>query len=85
MMMTLDRLDALETRIRDLVKLVQDLRQKNVSLEEEVKTVRQRLVSEEELTRRWERERSDIQSRIDQVISDIDVLECIDEPEEVSP
>jgi hypothetical protein len=67
------------------VKLVQDLRQKNVSLEEEVKTVRQRLVSEEELTRRWERERSDTQSRIDQVISDIDVLECIDEPEEVSP
>ena len=30
--MTLDRLDALEIRIRDLVKLVQDLKRKNVSL-----------------------------------------------------
>ncbi|MDR4471490.1 MAG: hypothetical protein MRJ92_02185 [Nitrospira sp.] len=33
--MTLDRLDALELRIRDLVKLVQDLKRKNASLEDE--------------------------------------------------
>ena len=33
--MTLDRLDALEIRIRDLVKLVQDLKRKNVSLEDD--------------------------------------------------
>ena len=31
--MTLERLDALESRIRDLVKLVQDVKRKNASLE----------------------------------------------------
>lgn len=82
--MTLDGLDALETRIRDLVKLAQDLRQKNTSLDEEARTIRQRLESEKELNRRWEKERSDIHSRIEKVISDIDVLECLEEPEEVS-
>jgi hypothetical protein len=34
--MTLDRLDALEIRIRDLVKLVQDLKRKNASLEDDL-------------------------------------------------
>ena len=41
--MALDRLDALEGRIRDLVKLVQELKKKNTMLEEEVKATRQRL------------------------------------------
>ena len=41
--MALDRLDALETRIRDLVKLVQELKKKNASIEEELKVARQRL------------------------------------------
>jgi hypothetical protein len=36
--MTLDRLDALEIRIRDLVKLVQDLKRKNVSLEDDLRS-----------------------------------------------
>ena len=31
--MTLDRLDALEIRIRDLVKLVQDLKRKNIGVD----------------------------------------------------
>ena len=41
--MSLDRLDALETRIRDLVKLVQEYKRKNALLEEELKAARQRL------------------------------------------
>ncbi len=82
--MTLDGLDALETKIRDLVKLVQDMRQKNVSLSEEIKVVRQQLAAQEDLNQRWEKESIEIHSRIERVLGDIEMVECIDEPEEVS-
>ena len=39
--MTLDHLDALEIRIRDLVKLVQDLKRKNASLEDDLRLARE--------------------------------------------
>ena len=82
--MTLDGLDGLETKIRGLLKLVQDLRQKNTSLEGEIRAVRQSLASQEELNRLWEKEHADIESRIQKVLGDIELLELIDEPEEVS-
>jgi len=82
--MALDRLDALETRIRDLVKLVQELKRKNALLEEELKATRQRLVSQDDLNRRWEKERVDIKSRIEKVMSEIELLECVDDPKEVA-
>jgi hypothetical protein len=50
--MALDRLDALETRIRDLVKLVQELKKKNAAVEEELKVVRQRLAEKDDSNRR---------------------------------
>ncbi len=40
--MALDRLDAFESRIRDLVKLVQELKKKNAAIEEELKIARRR-------------------------------------------
>jgi chromosome segregation ATPase len=58
--MALDRLDALESRIRDLVKLVQELKKKNAAAEEELKIVRQRLAEKNDSNRRWEQERVDI-------------------------
>ena len=82
--MTLDRLDALEDRIKDLVKLVQELKRRNVSLEEEVKAARQRLASQDDLNRRWEKERIDIKSRIERVIGEIELLECADDAKEVA-
>jgi FtsZ-binding cell division protein ZapB len=82
--MALDRLDALETRIRELVKLVQELKRKNASLEEEMKVARQRLASQDDLNRQWERERIDIKSRIEKVIGEIDLLECVDDSKEVA-
>ncbi len=82
--MSLDRLDALETRIRDLVKLVQELKRKNASLEDEVKSARQRLASQDDLNRRWEKERIDIKSRIEKVIGEIELLECVDDSKEVA-
>ena len=82
--MALDRLDALESRIRDLVKLVQELKKKNAAAEEEIKVVRQRLAEKDDSNRRWEQERVDIKSRIEKVLCDIELLECFEERKEVA-
>ncbi len=82
--MALDRLDALENRIRDLVKLVQELKRRNALLEEEVTAARQRLASQDDLNRRWEKERIDIKSRIERVIGEIEMLEGTDDIKEVA-
>ncbi|MCC2640482.1 MAG: putative Cell division protein ZapB [Nitrospira sp.] len=82
--MTLDRLDALEIRIRDLVKLVQDLKRKNVSLEDDLRLARERVAIRDDENQRWEQERMDIRSRIEKVLGEIDLLECLDESKEVA-
>lgn len=82
--MSLDRLDALETRIRDLVKLVQELKRKNALLEEELQTARQRLAAQDDMSRKWEKERMDIKSRIEKVMNEMELLECVDDPKEVA-
>ena len=82
--MAFDRLDALENRIRDLVKLVQDLKKKNAAIEAELTVVRQRLAEKDDSNRRWEQERVDIKSRIEKVLGDIELLECFEERKEVA-
>ena len=82
--MALDRLDALETRIKDLVKLIQDLKKRNAGLEDDLRLTRQRLADESDSNRRWARERTDIKTRIEKVLSDIEVLEGFEERKEVA-
>lgn len=82
--MALDRLDAFESRIRDLVKLVQELKKRNAAIEEELKVARRRLTEKDEANRRWEQERVDIKLRIERVLSDIELLECLEERKEVA-
>ena len=82
--MALDRLDALETRIRDLVKLIQELKKRNAGLEDDLRLARQRLADESDSNRRWARERTDIKTRIERVLSDIEVLEGFEERKEVA-
>ena len=82
--MALDRLDALESRIRDLVKLIQELKKKNAATEEELKIVRKRLAERDDMNRRWEQERVDIKSRIEKVLGDVELLECLEERKEVA-
>lgn len=82
--MSLDRLDALESRIRDLVKLVQELKRKNAALEGELKTARERLSEQNDSNRRWERERVDIKSRIEKVLRELELLDGYDERKEVA-
>lgn len=82
--MALDRLDALESRIQDLVKLVQELKKKNAAIEEELRVVRKRLAEKDDANRRWEQERVNIKSRIERVLGDIELLECLEERKEVA-
>jgi chromosome segregation ATPase len=82
--MALDRLDALETRIKDLVKLVQELKKRNAGLEDDLRLARQRLADESDSNRRWARERTDIKTRLERVLSDIEVLEGFEERKEVA-
>ncbi|MCX5729389.1 MAG: cell division protein ZapB [Nitrospirae bacterium] len=82
--MALDRLDALESRIRDLVKLVQELKKKNAAAEEELKVVRQRFAEKNDSNRRWAQERVDIKFRVEKVLDDIELLECFEERKEVA-
>jgi chromosome segregation ATPase len=82
--MSLDRLDALETRIRDLVKLVQECKRKNALLEEELKAARQRLASQDDTNRQWEKERMDIKARIEKVMNEMELLEGVEDPKEVA-
>ena len=82
--MALDRLDALETRIKDLVKLIQELKKRNAGLEDDLRQARQRLANETDSNRRWARERTDIKVRIEKGLSDIEVLEGFEERKEVA-
>ena len=82
--MSLDRLDALEGRIRELVELVQEFKPKNALLEDEVEAPRERLSSQDDMNRQWEQERVDIKARIERVMGEIDLLECLDDSKEVA-
>ncbi len=82
--MALDRLDALENRIKDLVKLVQELKKRNAAVEAELTVMRQRLAEKDDSNRRWEQERVDIKSRIEKVLGDVELLECFEERKEVA-
>ena len=82
--MALDRLDALETRIKDLVKLIQELKKRNAGLEDDLRSIRQRLADESDSNQRWARERTDIKVRIEKVLSDIEVLDGFEERKEVA-
>jgi hypothetical protein len=82
--MALDRLDALETRIKDLVKLIQELKKRNAGLEDDLRLTRQRLADESDSNRRWAKERTDIKARIEKVLSDVEALEGFEERKEVA-
>jgi chromosome segregation ATPase len=82
--MSVERLDALEARIRDLVKLVQELKKINAGLEAELRTARDRLKAQEEINRRWELERTDIRTRVEKVLGEIELLEGLGESKEVA-
>lgn len=76
--MALEKMQALETRVKGLVELVQELKRANAALQAELQATRERLIKQEELSRRWEEERGDIRARIEKVLEDLDFIECIE-------
>jgi hypothetical protein len=82
--MALEKLEALESRVRGLVELIQDLKRANTALQGELRTARDRLMKQEELGRRWEVERHDIRARIEKVLGELDCLEGSEESKEVA-
>lgn len=82
--MALEKLEALEARVRDLVGLVQQLKRANAALQAEVRAVQARLFEQKESNRRWEEERAHIRSRIEKVLGELDFLECLEESKEVA-
>ncbi len=76
--MALDKMEALETRVRGLVEMVQALKRANAALEGELRAARERLMKQDELGRQWEEERAGIRSRIEKVLGELDFLECLE-------
>jgi chromosome segregation ATPase len=76
--MALDKMEALEARIKGLVELVQSLKRANVALEGELRAARERATKQEDQNREWKTERADIKSRIEKVLDDLEVLEYAD-------
>jgi DNA repair ATPase RecN len=82
--MALERLEALESKVRGLVAMIQDLKRTNASLQGELKTARERLLKQEALGRQWEEERTDVKARIQKVLSELDGLDCLEQSKEVA-
>jgi chromosome segregation ATPase len=82
--MALEKMQALEARVRGLVDLAQELKREKTSLEAELRKMRERLSRQEEENRRWEEERADIRSRIEKVLGELDVLGCMEDSKEVA-
>ncbi len=82
--MALDKLEALESRVKDLVKALHDQRQKNQQLEQDLRAARARLLAQEEINRRWERERAGIRARVQKVLGEVELLECWEDSKEVA-
>lgn len=81
--MALEKLEALEGRIKDLVKTVQELRHRNQALEQEARAARARLAAQDDANKRWERERSQIRARVEKVLGEVEMLECWEDSKEV--
>ncbi len=73
--MSLEKIEALEVRVRKLVDLVVELRHDKATLEEELQAARERLVKHDELTQGWEDERTSIRSRIEKVLGELEFLD----------
>jgi chromosome segregation ATPase len=76
--MSLEKLEALEVRVKRLVDMIQDLKQANGVLQQELAQARQSLNQQEGLSQDWEEERAHIRIRIEKVLDDLHFLETQD-------
>jgi chromosome segregation ATPase len=76
--MAVDRLVSLETRVREMVELIQTLKRENSGLKNDLRAAKERLVRQHASDDRWGSERADIKARIEQVLDELDSLEFIE-------
>lgn len=73
--MSLEKLEALEVRVRKLVDLLVELRKDKTQLEKELRMAREGLEKQKELLQVWEAERNSIRSRIEKVLDELEILD----------
>ncbi len=73
--MSLEKMETLEVRVRGLVELVQELKQANASLQEQLHLVQEELSRREGQGRELEEERMNIKLRIEKVLEQLDSME----------
>jgi|CXWL01.1.fsa_nt_gi uncharacterized protein (DUF3084 family) len=76
--MALEKLLALEVRIKGLVNLVQELKTANLTLARDLRAARETIGKHEELVRRLEEERAAVRARLEKVVGDLELLESLD-------
>ena len=76
--MSLEKMEALEVRVKRLVDMVQHLKEANNVLQQDLEQAHQRLVQQESLSQDWEEEREHIRTRIEKVLDDLHFLEAQD-------
>lgn len=82
--MGLEKMEALEARVQGLLEMIQDLKRTNAALHGDLRTARERLSKQQELNHRWAEDQSDIKSRIEKVLGELEFLECVEDSKEVA-
>lgn len=77
--MALEQMGALEGRVLDLVTLVRGLQAKNAQLEQELRDTKECLSKQKDISRQWDAERMDIRARIEKVLGELEVFECLED------
>lgn len=74
--MSLEKMETLEVRVRGLVALVQELKEANTSLQEQLNLAREELSRREDYGRELEEERGNIKLRIEKVLEQLDSMDA---------
>ena len=73
--MSLEKLDALDSRVRKLIHEVIELRRENAGLKEELQRAYESKNFQEGRAMAWEQERTQIRGRIEKVLEELDVVD----------
>jgi chromosome segregation ATPase len=76
--MAADKLASLETRVREMVELIQTLKRENAGLKGDLRAAKERVLRQHASDDHWVSERRDIKARIEKVLNDLDSLEFVD-------
>lgn len=73
--MSVEKMEKLEVRVRQLLDLVVELRQDKSHLEQELETTREHLARQQDASEGWEDERTTIRSKIEKVLDELEFLD----------